>query len=69
MSCVQRQAFLSLSLFALADVLYFLHASVVDYEAARVASASAFANKVIEARSWVTKMQKAQRLAEKSLDL
>ena len=42
--------------------------SVVDYDAVRAASASVFATKLGDVRAMIAKMQKAQRLAEKSLD-
>lgn len=42
--------------------------SVVDYDAVRTASTSVFATKLSDVRAMIAKMQKAQRLAEKSLD-
>ena len=45
-----------------------LHPTVVDYDAVRKETASAFEEKIVEVRGLVSKLQKTQRAAEQALD-
>ena len=45
-----------------------LHPTVVDYDAVRKETASAFEEKIVEVRGLVAKLQKTQRAAEQALD-
>ena len=45
-----------------------MHPTVVDYDAVRKETASAFDEKIVEVRGLVAKLQKTQRAAEQTLD-
>ena len=45
-----------------------MHPTVVDYDAVRKETASAFEEKIVEVRGLVAKLQKTQRAAEQTLD-